>query len=97
MSYNISVAIKKLIWDEWNRNHIKKHKITKKEIEYVYKTSNIKLQSYFKRTLLLGKTKSGRLITVVLSYDKQKDPYVVSARDMSRKERRYYDLQTKTN
>lgn len=87
----------KLIWDEWNKEHIQKHNVTVKEIVEVYKSTRITKQSYQNRILILGKTKKNRLLTIVLSTEKQKYPYVVSARDMSKKERIYYHEQTETH
>ena len=84
----------KLIWDEWNKEHIKKHKVTVKEVEEVFKSSKITKKTYLNRTLILGKTKKYRFLTIVVSTEKQVQPYVVSARDMSKKERRYYYDQT---
>ena len=46
--------------------------------------------SYLFRQSIYGKTGKGRLITVVVSYAKQPRPYVISARVMSKKERRDY-------
>ena len=87
----------KLFWDEWNIEHIKKHDVSVNEVEEVYKSKKITKQSYLDRNIILGKTKKERLLTVVISTEKQKNPYVVSARDMSKKERRYYYEQTKTS
>lgn len=87
----------KLVWDKWNIEHIKKHQVTKEEVEQVYKSKVVKRQTYLNRILILGKTKEKRFLTIVISHEKQKESYVVSARDMSRKERRYYYEQTKTN
>lgn len=79
-----------LVWDEWNRNHIRKHKVTLKEAEEAYKNTFIQVQSYDNRTLYFGKTRKGRLLGIAVSFKKQKGPYVVSVRDMSKKERRLY-------
>ena len=87
----------KSIWDEWNKKHINKHKVTVNEAEEVYKSTKITKQSYLERTLILGKTKENRYLTIVISTEKQKGSYVVSARDMSKYERRYYYEQTKTD
>ena len=87
----------KLFWDEWNIEHIKKHDVSVDEVEEVYKSKKIARQSYLDRTILLGRTRKTRLLTVVISTGKQQNPYVVSARDMSKKERRYYYEQTKTS
>lgn len=80
----------KLIWDEWNKEHIKKHKVTVKEAEEAYKNEVGRSGSYDKREMIYGITKDKRAITISVSYAKQKDPYVVSVRDMSKKERRKY-------
>ncbi len=80
-----------LIWDDWNKEHIKKHNVTVKEVEETYRTKLIKLESYAGRKMLLGATKNGRLLSIIVSFAKQKQPYVVSARDMSKKERIIYD------
>lgn len=79
-----------LIWDDWNREHIKKHKVTVQEVEEVWGSYDLVKMSYLGRSMVFGKTRRGRLLTVVLSYFKQSSPYVVSARDMSHKERSAY-------
>jgi uncharacterized DUF497 family protein len=89
--------MKKFVWDEWNEAHIAKHKVTKQEVEETSKSKTITSISYLGRKLIFGKTKKGRLLTIVISYAKQKEAYVVSARDMSKKERRIYYEKTKTN
>lgn len=85
-----------LTWDEWNTEHIKKHKVTINEVEEVFNSTRITKQSYQNRTLILGKTKKSRLLTIVVSTENHKNQYVVSARDMSKKERIYYYEQTET-
>lgn len=79
-----------LVWDEWNIEHIKKHKVSVKETEEAYQNLVGKTGSYDNREMFFGITKNNRPITISVSYKKQKRPYVVSVRDMSRKERRKY-------
>ena len=79
-----------LVWDDWNRGHIKKHKVSIEEVEEVWKDYSLIVESYLERSMIFGRTKKGRLLTVVLSYLRQIRPYVVSARDMSYKERKVY-------
>ena len=89
-----------LVWDVWNRQHIKKHNVTEEETREAYKNEIGRSLSYANRQAIYGITKKDRFITIIVSFEKQNKPYVVSARDMSSKERRtYYDkkLQTKTN
>lgn len=93
----IIAKLRVLVWDEWNGEHIKKHKVTIKEVEEAYQSKIVETSSYLGRTVILGKTKKGRLLTIVVSSQKQQHPYVVSARDMSKKERRiYYESQKKS-
>ncbi len=87
----------KLVWDEWNVDHIKKHAVTRSEVEEAYKEKALHRILYNNRIVMLGKTKAGRFVTFVCSQEKQTDYYIVSARDMSKKERRWYREQTKTD
>ena len=90
-----------MAWDEWNRQHIKKHKVTEKEVNEAYEAEFGRSQSYANRQAIYGRTKKDRLITVIVSFEKQKGPYVVTARDISSKEKRNYyhekEYQTKAN
>lgn len=68
------------------------------EVREAVKSSPVIKESYFDRQVIYGATKKNRLLTIVLSFEKQKEGYVVSARDMSSKERKIYDYEkTKTN
>jgi len=90
------VEIRQLVWDEWNIGHIKKHKVSADEVEEAVDFEIKTFVSYKDRILVLGRTKKGRLLTVILApEDKQslmlrnkQRYYVVTARDMSRKEKR---------
>jgi uncharacterized DUF497 family protein len=79
-----------LVWDGWNEKHIQKHGVVKKEVEEAYQNEFGRSYSYLFRQSIYGRTTKGRLVTVVVSYAKQPRPYVVSARVMSKKERRDY-------
>ena len=85
------ISISKLIWDDWNVGHIKKHNVKVEEVEEVCKTTNIALSTYEKRLIILGETTKGKLITIILSPEDNDNFYVVTARDMSKIERKYYD------
>lgn len=80
--------MKKLIWNEWNKNHIKKHGVTIDEVEEIFKNWKVENDSYLDRKEYFGITKRGRMLVIVVSYKCNKKPYVISARDMNRKERR---------
>lgn len=61
------MVVKSLIWDDWNREHLIKHKITVKEVEEVCHGKFKVVKSYRKRIMLIGKTKNGRKLAIVLS------------------------------
>ena len=80
--------MKKLIWDGLIIDHIKKHNVKVEEVEEAFTNKKIESESYLKRKKILGITKKGRLITIIIS----QSLCVVTARDMSRKERtKYYE------
>lgn len=83
-----------LVWDNWNLEHIKKHNVSKYEVEIAFKSKDLLTESYRGRVTLISKTKRGRLLTIALSFEKQKDAYIVSARDSSKKEREKYNDKT---
>ena len=70
------ITIKSLIWDKWNRDHITKHNVTPEEIEDVCHGRHEVIQSYRKRLQLIGTTKAGKTICIVLSpEDRNLKPY----------------------
>ena len=87
----------KLIWDEWNREHIKKHGVSEEEVNQAFKAKRVAIESYKGRLIIVGKTVKNRLLTIVLSFEKQKNGYIVSARDSSKKERKTYNDKNKSN
>jgi uncharacterized DUF497 family protein len=86
-----------LVWDNWNREHINKHNLTPKEVEEVFESSSINKPIAEPRRLILGKSNAGRYIAIIVAPSSLTHHYyVVTARDMSSKERKYYDSH-KTN
>lgn len=84
------VKIKELIWDSWNVEHIARHDITPKEVEIALRDRKRKaLRTYGGRLLILGRS-GKKLLTVVLAPEEKEKYYVVTARDMSKKEREFY-------
>jgi len=86
-----------LVWNNWNREHIKKHSVTVKDAEEAYRNEIGRSDSYEDRQSIYGITKKGRPITIVVSYAKQQNPYVLTARAMSKKERRDYLYENQSN
>jgi len=71
------VVISGLIWDNWNRKHLAKHKITPEEVEEVCLSGKYQAEkSYRNRIQLIGETKKGRLLAIALSpEDRNLKPY----------------------
>ena len=87
--------IEGLDWDDWNRDHIKKHAVTQDEVEEVVSAMAIYRASYKNRIAVTGPTQAGRVLTVVIgeSPREARRYYVFSARPASRNERRDYEQQ----
>lgn len=68
--------VKGLIWDDWNKKHIAKHGILPEEVEEVCHGRHKVVESYRKRLLVVGRTKLGKLLAIVLSpEDRDLRPY----------------------
>jgi uncharacterized DUF497 family protein len=63
----VTIFIKGLIWDDWNKEHIAKHGIDPTEVEEVCHGKVKTSESYRKRILILGITRKGRELAIVLS------------------------------
>ncbi len=81
------IVVKKLIWDEWNIEHIKKHNVIENEAEEVSKSFLAHKVGKKGRYIAIGKSGS-RLLSLVLDRKSTGEYYVVTARDASKKERR---------
>jgi uncharacterized DUF497 family protein len=84
--------IARLIWDEWNRNHITKHAVRPEEAEEVIAGKPVARETYKQRVQFIGPTLAGRMLAIVVGPvpDRPGVFYVFSARPASRKERNAY-------
>lgn len=92
-------------WDKWNADKIwKKHKVQFPEVEEVFFDINLIIlpdpthSIAEERYIALGKTKTSRTLFVVFTergFDATKKIRIISARDISKKERRKYHEQIK--
>lgn len=70
------ISVNGLVWDEWNREHLARHKISPEEVEEVCNGEYSITESYRKRILIIGKTKKDKKIAIVLSSeDRNLEPY----------------------
>lgn len=88
----IEIKIRKLIWDAWNLNHIKKHKVRKEEVFEAVKNIIDIIPTYKERIMLYGTTKALRHIAIIMEENHKNEFYVVTAREMSRKEKKIWQI-----
>jgi len=84
----MEIELSKLQWDEFNVGHIAKHNVSISEAEEACSNEIYIDETYEGRYLLVGKTKKGRMVSIVLVNVEKSKYYIVTARDSSRGERR---------
>ena len=85
------MVIKDFEWDETNVSHIElKHGVTPEEVEELFTGRYTLLKARYGRYNALGYTLSGRLLSVIFEYKGEGIIRVITARDMTRKEIRYF-------
>jgi uncharacterized DUF497 family protein len=89
------IKIDQLIWDEFNSKHIKKHNVTKEEVQEAIQKVNAHRKGYAERIVIIGRA-GKRILAILISPEGDKKYYVVTARDADKKERRLlYDNEKK--
>lgn len=84
------MVVTKLIWDTWNVDHIARHSVMPDEVEEVCKKSFFASQTYERRIRIIGKTRSGKILTIILAPKGRNEYYPVTARSASHSEQRIY-------
>lgn len=86
----LEIKPKDLLWDKANREHIKKHDLTPRQVEQVFvdESDYLIFSTYESRLKVIGKC--GRKILAVILSSEQKKYYIVSARIASKEERQLY-------
>lgn len=82
------IIIEQIVWDEWNVAHIARHQVTPGEVEEVVWGEPLAGETYAGR--LIGLTRKGRMLTVILAPKGTGAYYTVTARAASKKERVLY-------
>jgi uncharacterized DUF497 family protein len=85
------IDVRRLRWDPGNLAHIARHQVTREEVEEACHGKHVARQTHHGRLLLIGATRAGRMIAVVLDPEGEDVHYPVTARSASRKERRRYE------
>jgi len=81
------IVVRELVWDEYNSEHIKKHRVVKDEVEHVARDMVTHQKAKQGRYLIIGRVGS-RIISVVISRKGAGIYYPVIARDANKLERR---------
>lgn len=81
------IVIKKLIWDNYNIEHIKKHNISKDEAEEAVDNFIVHKKAKKGRYIAIGRSGS-KLVSLVVRRLATGIYYIATARDSSKKERR---------
>ena len=81
------ITVKKIVWDEFNIEHIKKHGVRQEEVVVCIRNTAYHRHAHSGRYLLVGRS-GKRIITVILRRKKLTTYYLVTARDANKKERR---------
>ncbi len=79
------LEIKELIWDEWNIAHIAKHGVTPETFEEICYGSHIERKGYRERLFLVGPTKAGRMLSLILEDKWEGKFYPITAFDASKR------------
>ncbi len=76
------------IWDDSNRAHIARHGVYEDEAEEVAETATRTEAVQAGKLLAWGKTAEGRYLLVVYAIRSRQRGYVITARDMTAKEKK---------
>lgn len=89
------IIVKEIIFNAWNKKHIKKHGVTEEEVKEAGGNLIYHKRTYKGRYLLIGRA-GRRLISLVLIRQGEGKYYLITARDASQKEkRRVYEKECK--
>ncbi len=91
---NQPIVVRRLNWDPWNEEHIARHEATTEEVWEVSQSKFIVRDTYQGRLMLIGPTKSGRVLVVILDPLGDDVYYPITAYAASRKLRRLYSEET---
>lgn len=83
----------KFDWDHHNINHIAEHHVAPEEAEEACYNKPLIFRSRLDRYYVLGRSDSGRYLTVIVFPIKHNTSRVITARDMSDAERKRYKEQ----
>ncbi len=84
------MKIDELVFNVRNIEHIARHNVLPEEVREVIEGKILPLEAKLGRIMVIGKTKKGRSLAVILEKVKGNIYFPVTARDADRKERKMY-------
>lgn len=84
------VHIEDLEWDDWNEEHIARHRVDLEEADQVARGASVITRGRGGTFRVIGQTDGGRYLTHYVARRSSGLLYVVSARDSTSPERRAY-------
>lgn len=90
------IVIKRLIFDQYNLAHIKKHRVTQEEALEVGRSFFYHRKTHTGRYLAIGRMGT-RIITLIIKRETPGKYYLITARDSSKKERKRLYAKEKQN
>jgi len=89
------IVVKRLIWDDVNKEHIKKHDVSLEQVEEVGKNQLAHKKGHSGRYIIIGRS-GARILSVIIRRIKVGVYYPVAARDADKDERkRIYEKESK--
>jgi uncharacterized protein len=82
------------VWDEENLSHIARHHVAPEEVEEALAAAPLVLRAQDERYLSHGRTESGRFLFVVYVRRPRGRIRVITARDMTESEKRWWRRRT---
>lgn len=88
----MDIVVEELIINKDRPEHIAKHDIKKSEVKEIIDGNYTYIQGKLGRWILIGKTKKGRILAIVVGAREKKGVYgLVTARSANKEERSFYD------
>lgn len=81
------IVVKQLVWDDANKEHIKKHNVSKEQVEEVGKNQLAHKKGHSGRYIIVGRSGT-RILSVIIRRIKAGIYYPITARDADKGERR---------
>src|SRR5262245_22664896 len=83
--------VRMFIWDDFNVSHLGRHDVTLEEVQQVCRCDPLAQEIFDRRVRLIGPTKGGRLLTVILAPWGNGAYYPITAHPANRRQKHLYE------